>query len=261
MNVSKLKLLAKIVNDSDIPISPYTIHQQINTKVSMKKSTVRGYLRRLLEQSQILQPFRGYYCNKLTHTLGKVPLRAHNLLFTIEKQKWIQKSEKIKETVGAAVLMVSFGLKRKKVTCQICCDKGLSIDACLFGVKRLLELVESRSGSPVDQLTLRTFEVNRDFQGTRIDGAKCYTRIGLFGVIERIYQKDESTVRVEQKVSDVEMKADEFAALIHGGVQSYNLTQGLFLMVKKFDDVVDVLKFTNRKLGDLEAKIDNLSGD
>ena len=210
-----------------------------------------------MEQSQILQPFKGYYCNKITHTLGSVPLRSHNILFTIEKQKWIQKSEKITETIGAAVLMVSFGIKRKKVTCQISCDKGLSLDACLFGVKRLLDIVESRQGSPVDQLTLRTFEVNRDFQGTRIDGAKCYTRTGLFGVIERIYQKDESTVRIEQKISR-KMKVDEFTALLRGGVQSYNLTQALFVMVKKFDALVEALKYNNQKLFDVETKIDRL---
>ena len=261
MNVNRMKLIAQIVNDSDIPLSPYSIHQQVNTKVLTSHSTVKVYLRRLLEQSQILQPFRGYYCNQITHTLMSVPLRAHNLLFTIESQNWIQKSEKIKETVGSAVLMVSFGLQRKKVTCQICCDKGLSLDACLFGVKRILEIVESRSGSPVSQLILKTFEVNRDFQGTRIDGAKCYTRSGLFGVIERIYQKDEFTVRVEQKVSDVSMRVDEFAALISGGVQSYNIVQGLFMLVKKMDAVVEALRFNNGKLNDLESKINGLSGD
>jgi len=257
VKVNKLQLIAQIVNDSDIPLSPYTIHQQINKKVSIKYSTVRGYLRRLLEQSQILQPFKGYYCNKITHTLMNVPLRSHNLLFTIEKQKWIQKSEKIEETIGAANLMISFGNQRKKVTCQISCDKGLSLDACLFGVKRLLDIVESRKGSPVRQLTLRTFEVNRDFQGTRIDGAKCYTRTGLFGVIERIYQKDESTVRVEQKVSR-RMKVDEFTALLQGGVQSYNLTQALFIMTKKMQILADALKFGNQKLFDLESKINDL---
>ena len=109
----------------------------------------------------------------------------------------------------------------------------------------------------VDKLVLKTFEVNRDFQGTRIDGAKCYTRMGLFGVIERIYQKDEFTVRAEQKVSN-KMSVDEFTSLIRGGVTSYNMTQGLFMLVKKIDELVDAQKFANGRLIDMKRRIDDL---
>ena len=186
----------------------------------------------------------------------RVPLKSHNILFTIEKQKWIKKHEKIEEHVGEATLWVCFGVQNKKITCQVACDVGLSLDACLFAIKRLLDLVESRKGSMVDVVTLKTFEVNRDFQGVRIDGCKCYTRMGLFGVIERIYQKDEFTVRAEQKISK-EMTVDEFTSLIHGGVTSYNMTQGLFMLVKKIDALVEAQKFTNAQLIDLKRRVDD----
>jgi len=255
--VTKLDIIAQTVNESDIPLSPYTIHQEINKKLPIKPSTVRVYLRRLLEREKIYQPYKGYYCNKVTHTLMRVPLRSHNILFTIEDQKWIKKREKIEEHIGEATLWVGFGVQNKKITCQVACDVGLSLDACLFAIKRLFDIVESKKGSMVEDVVLKTFEVNRDFQGVRIDGCKCYTRMGLFGVIERIYQKDEFTVRVEQKVSR-KMSIDEFTSLIRGGVTSYNMTQGLFMLVQKIDDLVEAQKLANASMIDLKRRIDDL---
>lgn len=223
----------------------------------IRKSTVRAYLRRLLERSRIYQPYRGYYCNKTTHTLQSVPLRCHNLLFTVEDQGWIDFSEKVEEVVGDATLWITFGKWNKKITCQVACDVGLSLDACLFAIKRLLDVAESRKGCMVGEVVLKTFEVNRDFQGVRIDGAKTYTRMGLFDVIERIYQKDEHTVRAEQKISK-SMKVDDFVALIHGGVTSYNLTQGQFMLVKKIEELVDAVKLTNRELLGIKRRVDSI---
>jgi len=54
------------------------------------------------------------------------------------------------------------------------------------------------------------------------------------------------------------MKPDEFQALISGGVPTYQVTQGLFMMIQEIKAVVKALKFNNRKLFDLETKIDAL---
>lgn len=185
----------------------------------------------------------------------RVPLRCHNLLFTIEGQEWVVEGGKVEEVVGDATLWVTFGVQRKKVTCQIACDVGLNLDACLFAVRRLVDIVEGRKGSLVDKLFLRTFEANRDFQGVRIDGCKCYTRRGLFDVIERVYQKDESTVRVEHKVCE-SMEVDQFLSLIRGGMTNYQVTQGLFVLVKKFEQLIEAVKFSNGELVGLKRRID-----
>ena len=255
MRSEKSNAILQVVNDSEIPLSPYGIFREVNKYLSIKKSTVRVYLRRLLEKEKIYQPYRGYYCNKITHTLMRVPLRCHNLLFTVEGQDWIVESGRFEERVGDAVLWVTFGVQRKKVTCQVACDVGLNLDACLFAVKRLLDIVEAKKGCMVDKVVLRTFEANRDFEGVRIDGCKCYTRRGLFDVIERVYQKDESTVRVEQKVSS-KMSVDEFLALVHGGVTNYNLTQGQFMLVTKIEQLIDAVKLSNRELLGIKRRVD-----
>ncbi|MCW4010559.1 MAG: hypothetical protein NWF05_08065 [Candidatus Bathyarchaeota archaeon] len=257
MKPTPLQIIEQVVNSSEIPLNPWAIHKEVNKFASIKPSTVRVYCRRLLERSKIYQPYKGYYCNKITHTLMKVPLKLHNVLFVLENQKWILESDKVEEVVGDSTLWVTFGFQRKKVTCQVACDVGLNLDACLFAVKRLLDIVEAKKGSMVEDVVLKTFEANRDYQGVRIDGAKCYTRKGLFDVIERIYQKDEHTVRVEQKVSK-SMSVDDFVALIQGGVTSYNLTQGQFMLVKKIEQLIEAVKFSNGQMVGLKRRVDDM---
>ena len=46
-----------------------------------------------------------------------------------------------------------------------------------------------------------TFELNKDSTGVRIDGVQCITKTDLYGMIERIYQKEENLVRKEWKVT------------------------------------------------------------
>ena len=117
-------------------------------------------------------------------------------------------------------------------------------NAVLFALNRFFDIVENRTGRGVDQVVVKTFEANRDFLGIRLDGVKCYTKQGLLGVIERIYQKEENLVRCEDKITR-HMTVDEFTALIHGGVSSYNLHQGLFMLSQRVEKLVVAIKFQN----------------
>jgi hypothetical protein len=42
---------------------------------------------------------------------------------------------------------------------------------------------------------------NKDYHGVRIDGVQCVTKTDLFGMVERVYQKEENLVRKERKVT------------------------------------------------------------
>src|SRR5450756_2473296 len=84
----------------------------------------------------------------------------------------------------------------------IACDVGgMSHDACLLALHRWFDLAEKRLGWELNDLELLTFECNKDYYGVRVDGVQCVTKKDLYGMVERVYQKEENLVRKEWKVS------------------------------------------------------------
>jgi len=242
-NLSPIKRILKLILESEIELTPLQISQ--NTKIN--RSTTRNYLRKLLTQGKIVQPYKSAYCSKITHGMIFVPLRFHNLVLT-SSVSWLGFSDDVVEWVGGVKVRVQFGLQRRKVTGRISCDVGMDKHATLFALQRFFDIVKERSGHDLDVVTVKTMESNRDFQGVRIDGAiHCLTRKGLFGVIERIYQKEESVVRVEQKTVKP-MRLEEFEALLHGGVPHYNIEQGQFTLVQEIRRLTEAQKFINEQV-------------
>jgi hypothetical protein len=84
----------------------------------------------------------------------------------------------------------------------------------------------------------------------------------LFDVLERIYQKEDSVVRTEHKVTK-DMTIDEFQVLMQGGVTGYNLQQAVFALAQEVRAQKEAQKFTNEKLGQvanlLEALLNKIS--
>lgn len=238
-SLSKSQRILKVIDESEIELTPLEISQ----KLQIKHSTTRVYLRRLLRQGKVVQPYKGTYCNKITHGMIFVPLRVHNVIVTASAL-WLGFSDDVVEFTGAVKIRVQYGLQRKKITGRISCDAGMDQNAVLFALNRFSDVVYERTGRRLENVVLKTFEVNRDYQGVRIDGAKCYTLKGLFGVIERIYQKEEDTVRHEVKVSKP-MSVDEFQSLIQGGISAYNLQQGLFMLMQEIKGLKETMKFQN----------------
>jgi len=237
--VSKKQRILTTVEESEIELTPV----QIARKTEIKPSTTRMYLRRLLQESRVVQPYPGAYCSKITHGMIFAPLRVHNVLLGFEAS-WLDFSDEVVELVGDVKIRVQFGLQRHKVTGQISCDSGMDRHTIRFALDRFYEIVEKRMGGLPDEVVVKTFEVNRDMHGVRLDGCKCYTREGLFGMIDRVYQKEEDVVRAESKVVEP-MGVDQFLALIQGGVTGYNYLQGLFMAVQQIGKLTDAVKFLN----------------
>lgn len=248
--LSAIKRVLKVVLDSEIELSPL----EISRKAHVNHSTTRNYLRKLLDRNKIVQPYKGAYCSKTTHGMIFVPLRFHNIVVTAGAC-WLGFSDDVVEWVGGVKVRVQFGLQRRKVTGRISCDVGMDKHAVLFALNRFFDIVKRRSGHDLDVVTVKTMESNRDFQGVRIDGSiKCLTKKGLFGVIERIYQKEESVVRVEQKTVKP-MRLEEFEALLHGGVPHYNIEQGQFVLVQEIRRLVEAQKFVNEQVAMLARAV------
>jgi len=72
----------------------------------------------------------------------------------------------------------------------------------------------------------------------------------LFGVVERIYQKEDFLVRHEFKVSNP-MTIDEFTSLVRGGVSEYTTHQAIFFLAQQVGKLAEAQKFANEQLATL----------
>ncbi|UCH02610.1 MAG: hypothetical protein JSV20_02150 [Candidatus Bathyarchaeota archaeon] len=78
-------------------------------------------------------------------------------------------------------------------------------------------------------------EIGNDMLRRRLDSiVKCVTLTDANGVLERIYVKDDSTIRREVKVKNTTIA--ELEALWSGGVTSYNIVQGVATMINEFQE-------------------------
>ena len=197
----------QLIDKSSIPLSP----AEIASKLERNPSSVRGVCRELVKTGIIVQPYSGYYCSKSTHRV-LVPLRCHNIALRCSVGEDVEHWENV-EVVGGVKVGVCFGAYRRRITGFVACDSGMSLDACLLALNRWFDVAEKRLGHPLGEVELRTVEFNRDYVGVRLDGSlRCWTRRGLLGVIERIYQRRDC-VRHEWKISKP-MGLTEFEALL-----------------------------------------------
>ncbi len=250
-----------IIDASEVELTPAEIARQIYNDGSEgwtpKKirpgqyTTVRGACIKLLHKGLVLQPYPGAYCNKITYDVRFVPLAIHNIKLHSNVCQNVKHLES-DEVVGGVKIHVCFGKERRKVSGWISCDVGgMSHDACLLAVNRWFDLVEKQLGFELNELVLTTFELNKDYAGIRLDGVQCITKKDLYGMIERTYQKEESLVRKEYKVSKP-MSVNKFEELIQKGLAGMEGAQNFSELKKEVRLVGEALKFNNSRMLGLE---------
>lgn len=237
----------KVIDESELELFPH----EIARKIHAKRSSVRVILRKLLDRGLILQPYPGAYCNKITYGMRFVPLCVHNISLRSFVCEDILHWE-LDEFVGGVKIHVCFGSERRKVSGYIACDVGgMSHDACLLALNRWFDLAEGHLGRALADLELLTFECNKDYYGVRIDGVQCVTKKDLYGMVERVYQKEENLVRREWKVSSP-MSVNAFEAALKKGVAEHDRVQASFELKEEVKRVSEAVKFANSRLYELE---------
>lgn len=241
--------ILKLVNESDVPLTP----KEISLKTCVKHSTTRSYLREFYDKGKISQPYPGAYCSNRVHAVRFVPVRVHNLVLSVSAP-WLDFHDESVEVSGSVKIRVEYGVERRRITGHISCDSGMDKDALLLAVDRFVDVVKSRTGRVVESVVVRTVEINRDYLGVHLKDVQCITRKRLGDVLERIYQK-EDCVRHEFKISR-DMSVDELLALVQAGASSYDLQQGVFMIDQRLENLTEVVKFILRLL---KATNDRLS--
>jgi hypothetical protein len=243
-----------IIDASEIELTPAEIARKIHYPKKPREgqyTTVRGVCAKLLQKGLVMQPYPGAYCNKITYGVRFVPLAVHNIrLFSnvcVDVKHW-----EYDEVYGGVKIHVCFGSERRKISGFISCDVGgMSHDACLLAVNRWFDIAEKRLGWELSDLAVTTFEVNKDYAGVRVDGVQCVTKRDFYGMIERTYQKEESLVRKEWKVSQ-KMSINKFEEAIQKGLAGMERAQNLEELKNEVRNVGEALKFNNSRLLDLE---------
>jgi hypothetical protein len=214
-------------------------------------SSVRVFCRKLLEKGKILQPYLGSYCNKITCGVRFVPLCVHNISLRSFVCQDVKSWEK-DEFVGGVKIHGCFGSERRKISGYIACDVGgMSHDACLLALHRWFDVVQDHLGWQLNDLEILTFECNKDYHGVRIDGVQCVTKTDLFGMVERVYQKEENLVRKECKVTHP-MSVTKFEEAISKGFKDSEGAQHNFELKREVARNSEALKFTNSRLLQVE---------
>jgi hypothetical protein len=232
--------IVKVVQESEIELTPLQIAQ----KLQANHSSVRVYLPQLVAQNRLVTPYPGAYCSQITHGVRFQGLKVHNIVAV----GWadVDVHWEVTEVVGTVKVRVVFGTERKKVSVFVSCDAGMDKNGCLLALHRGFDIVKAKLGKDLEQIELKTFELNRDYLGVRVDTPICITQKGLFDIVERVYQKEEG-VRHEWKVSK-NMSLLEFESLLQGGVTAYNVTQSSFALITEVRKLAEALKSTNEHL-------------
>jgi hypothetical protein len=249
-----------VIDASEIELRPAEIARKLHAPKKPTRgqyTTVRGVIRKLLEKGLILQPYVGAYCNKITYGVRFVPLAVHNISLRSFVCQDVASCEK-DEFVGGVKIHVCFGSERRKISGYIACDVGgMSHDACLLALHRWFDIVQDHLGWQLSDLEILTFECNKDYHGIRIDGVQCVTKTDLFGMIERVYQKEENLVRKEQKTV-VAMSVNKFEEAISKGFNDSVNSQANFEIKREVKANSDALKFTNSRLLEMERLLEGL---
>ena len=130
------RAILQALEDSDEPLSPYTIAQ----KTGKKHSTIRVYLRRMVREGEVRRVTRGLYCNISTHGVGLPVFRLHNLCLSALCPWLVEKLGDVVELYGETKLRVQFGVSRHKVSIFLGGEsknksyEGMSYDTVCFGL-------------------------------------------------------------------------------------------------------------------------------
>jgi hypothetical protein len=126
-----------------------------------------------------------------------------------------------------------------------------------LALNRWFDIVQDHLGWQLNDLEILTFECNKDYYGVRIDGVLCVTKTDLFGMIERVYQKEENLVRKEQK-NLVPMSVNKFEEAISKGFNDTANSQANFELKREVKGNSDALKFNNSRLLGVERLLEGL---
>jgi hypothetical protein len=248
----KERILDKLKKASE-PLTP----KQIHARTRINHNTVKVYVRQLLTEGLISQPYPGAYSYKTHPRSGEPPPRVQNLILSVSAPWLSNRVKTVEEKIGDIGIRVLFGVKRRKITCYISRDQGLDYVQMVMAWE-LFRMYVALNGGPmldVDEVKVQSCEVLRDYEQLRLDGVKCVTVKSFLGALERVYNREHG-LRSEVKVQPQDVNT--IMTLLKGGVSSYNILQGQFMIVQEIRHLTEAVKGSNRLTSTLISWVKDL---
>lgn len=240
----KLRRIVKALKEADRSLWP----KEVAFRTGIQPSTVRVYLRELLKAGVVLQPERGLYVINPTYGVGRPP-RIHNLW--LSARAFIKRGSRKVEEYGDCKIQVILGAKRNRITGVISSSEGLDFTSCFFAIQRFKGIVKEILGLELQNsdIWVRNCEFNEDYVGIRLEGLNCVTVKSFLGTLERLYNKPEG-LRSEVKVKPDSLES--ILALLKGGITPYYAVQGVFMVEKRIEQLVEAIKWQNQGIQKLQ---------
>lgn len=235
---------------ANMPLTP----KQISVRTRIKHNTVKVYARKMLMDGLVGQPYPGAYSYKTHPRCGEPPPRVQNLILRVAAPWLRNKIETIKKQVGDVGIRIIFGVKRRKITGLISRDQGMDSTQTIMALELFRLLIAQRTNQYIDydKIEVCSCEFLEDYSQLRLDGVKCVTVTSFLGDLERVYNR-KFGLRSEVKVQPQDVNT--IMTLLKGGVSTYNIVQGQFMMVQKIKNLTDSVKGTNRLTSTLMTRL------
>lgn len=225
----KYQKILDTIEKSPNPITPL----EISSLTEINSGTVRKYVRNLEKWGFIWGIFYGHYkSSKNLFTLGRSEVKSDCPRIHCLRLRVID-SSKIFRTFSLDLVFLKVTFQHHNngsISVFVDCVGSYSLDYVSF--RLLVELVMKELDlDDWEKVTVLSFELNNDFKGGKIDGAKAVTLRTFDGSFRRVYQK-RFGVRDEVKVVGG-IQVRDVLTLLNGGVEAYNFSRLLFTLIEE----------------------------
>jgi len=251
-----------ILKDVDRPLSP----KEITNKGRINHNSVRSTLSKLLKKGKVQKVYYGAYKISPIYGVGRSePVRVQNLTFVCEgvvvdkSHSFFKWDYRFGSGVDEFRLALLLGFKRGKITWTVKAPLGLDLYGLRLCIKIIRDKLESLGYVIPDfnqRFIARNSEYLRDTFNLRIEGVKSITLDDLDGTLEKYYNKSYG-IRHETRTNQP-TSIDNIFALVSGGMPFSQLIQGVGVVNRGIENLVETLKFRNRKQDETDRKVDAL---
>jgi len=255
--MSKFKKILDTINQIKRPCYPIEI--SIFSKIN--HSTTRVYLRRLLKQRLVIQPFPGTYVTSPIHVMGSEPKipkgfespdllpRVQNLCLIYRARSYAMESFREVRRVGSTKIRILYGKKYRKISVFVSNPWGLDLEGTYLTLDVAQNMIHKTLKIPLDIHVFKVVNMEwlNDVQAIRLEGLKVVTVRDFTGALEKIYNKPEG-IRREVRIGSGS-SIHQVLALWRGGIPLHQIVQGQQELVQEIRGLKDLLAaFINKKL-------------
>lgn len=238
-------LITQHLSTIDYPVTPYEIASSLN----LNHGSVRSRLSKMVGKGIISRPRRGFYRLNIGHGLmlssGVVGGPRVQNLWVVAGGVGVLASDEVVLDAGVCRVTIVFGLQRGKISYRVAVPLGLDLIGLGLVHWIVVREVEGRGYVvPEDGWMVKNVEFLNDYNGFKLEGFESCTFSGMFGELEKYYNR--SGVRREVRAAPRGVRLSELRSLLGGGVDSSQMHRRLNDLEEGMRVLTEAVKGSNR---------------